>query len=88
MAKKSPAERLALVQISEEPLLMRDLVARLNIKLHDLNCVAQQLSDLLSVLIVARISRDDGVIEKLLDEIIRDTPKWAQHSRCAGKRVH
>ena len=88
MAKKSPAEKLALAQISEELLLMRALVARLNLKLHDINCVAQQLSDLLAVLIVARIAGDDGEVEKLLDEIIRDTPKWAQHSKCAEKRVH
>ncbi len=88
MARKSPAEKLALAQISEELLLMRALVARLNLKLHDINCVAQQLSDLLAVLIVARIAGDDGVIKKVLDEIIRDTPQWAQHSTCAKKRLH
>lgn len=88
MAKKSPSERLTLAQVFDELWLMRSQVARLNIKLHDMNCVAQKLSGLLSALILARASGEEGVIEKLLDEIILNTPKLAQYSKCAGKRVH
>ena len=87
MAKKSPAEKLALAQISEELLLMRGLVARLNLKLHDINCVAQQLSDLLSALIAARVRGDHAAVEALLDEIIRDHT-IIRPAGSAGKPVH
>ena len=85
MAKKSPAERLTLVQLFDELWLMRSLVDELNIKLHDTNCVAHQLSDLLYALIAARARGDHAAVEALLDEIIL---RWETHSKCAGKRVH